>query len=84
MQTELFRTSSGSPFGLASRHALVWLVALREGLQRAGSAHARRAALDAMPSELLRDTGLTPEAATGNPRHQPDLPFFMQSGFGRR
>lgn len=40
----------------------------------------RRAALQV---ETLRDTGLTPDDLTGAPSHNPALPFFMQSGFGR-
>ena len=40
----------------------------------------RRAAIQA---ETLRDTRLTPDDLTGASSHDPALPFFMQSGFGR-
>jgi len=41
---------------------------------------ARRSALLA---ETQSDTGLSPDDLTGAPSHDPALPFFMQSGFGR-
>lgn len=33
--------------------------------------------------ETLRDTGLSADDLTGVATHDPDLPFFLQSGFGR-
>ncbi|MES2542608.1 MAG: hypothetical protein V4720_12840 [Pseudomonadota bacterium] len=61
-----------------------WLAAVSATARRTGAAHARRRILEDLPPDLLRDTGLTPEQATGIKRHQPDLPFFMQAGFGDR
>lgn len=48
------------------------------------AAHARRCALDGVTPADVRDIGLAREDATGVPTIQPDLPFFMQSGFGRK
>jgi hypothetical protein len=47
----------------------------------ADPAMARCAAIDAA---IARDTGMPAEDATGIKTYQPDLPFFMQSGFGSR
>jgi hypothetical protein len=41
---------------------------------------ARRAALK---PDMLCDSGLSPEDLTDAPSHDPALPFFMQSHFGR-
>ena len=60
-----------------------WLRPLRASVARVDKAYARRCALASVPQDLLRDTGLCPEDAIGIARHQPDLPFFMQDGFGR-
>ena len=48
------------------------------------AAHARRCTLDSLTQADVRDMGLAREDATGIPTIQPDLPFFMQSGFGRK
>jgi hypothetical protein len=40
--------------------------------------------LSAVRPETLRDTGRSPDDLTGVPTHDPALPFFLQSGFGRR
>jgi len=61
-----------------------WLAAVSATARRTDAAHTRRRILEDLPLDLLRDTGLTPEDATGIKRHQTDLPFFMQSGFGDR
>ena len=37
----------------------------------------------ALLAETLSDTGMSPDDLTGAPSHDPALPFFMQSGFGR-
>lgn len=42
-----------------------------------------QARLTTIQAETLRDTRLAPEDLTGAPSHDPALPFFMQSGFGR-
>lgn len=47
-------------------------------------AHDRRRAYEAFGPDAMADIGFTPETATGIPNWQADLPFFMQSGFGRR
>lgn len=60
-----------------------WLRPLRASVARVDKAHARRCELASLPQDLLSDTGLSPEDATGIASNQPDLPFFMQDGFGR-
>ncbi len=50
----------------------------------AARAHDRRRACEAVGADTTRDTGITPETATGTQNWQADLPFFMQSGFGRQ
>lgn len=61
-----------------------WLQPLKASVAKVDIAHARRCDLASLPQDVLQDTGLPPEGATGITDHQPDLPFFMQSGFGRR
>lgn len=56
----------------------------RHRIGKAARAHDRRRQSKALGDETQRDTGLAPETATGQRRWQGDLPFFMQSGFGRR
>ena len=60
-----------------------WLQPLRAPVARMKNAHARRCELASLPEDVLSDTGLSPEDATGIASYQPDLPFFMQDGFGR-
>lgn len=60
------------------------LLGVRRHLARIDEAHARRRIHDTLPAEAERDTGLSREELTGVPAWQPDLPFFMQSGFDRR
>ena len=60
-----------------------WLQPLQASVARVDKAHALRCELASLPQNVMSDTGLSPEDATGIVRHQPDLPFFMQSGFGR-
>ena len=60
-----------------------WLRSLRVSVARVDKAYARRCELASVPQDLLRDIGLCPEDATGIASHQPDLPYFMQNGFGR-
>ncbi len=71
---------AGSRPGLLTR----WLAAASAKARRTDAAHARCRTLESVPPDLFRDTGLTPEDATDIRRHQPDLPFFMQAGFGDR
>ena len=60
-----------------------WLRAVRASVARVKNAHARRCELASLPQDVLSDTGLSPEDATDIASYQPDLPFFMQNGFGR-
>lgn len=61
-----------------------WLQPLKASVARVNTAHARRCDLASLPQDVVKDTGLPPEDATGITGHQPDLPFFMQNGFGRK
>jgi hypothetical protein len=65
-----------------SLHATVQT--FRIWLGAAARAHERRCACEALGADTMRDTGLPPEVASGMQAWQPDLPFFMQSGFGKR
>lgn len=69
-------------------HILTWIAAVpgaaRFFLRRAEVAQAARCQLESVSSEVVRDSGLDPSDATGIPAWQPDLPFFMQNGFGQR
>ena len=47
-------------------------------------AHDRRRASEAVVADTMRDTGMDPETASGIQAYQADLPFFMQSGVGKR
>lgn len=60
------------------------LLAIQFRLGAAARAHDRRRASEALGPETMRDTGMPPEDASGIQAWQADLPFFMQSGFGRR
>lgn len=44
----------------------------------------RRARLSALPTDATEDTGFDPGDLSGVASFDPDLPFFLQSGFGRR
>ena len=50
---------------------------------RAERSHQRRLGYASLTAETLRDIGMSAEDATGLPSGHPDLPFFMQTGFGR-
>ena len=60
------------------------LAAARASRKRVEDAHAARCTLAAFSEQDFQDTGIDPSDATGIPPQQPDLPFFMQSGFGRK
>jgi hypothetical protein len=60
------------------------LAAARTSRQRVEKAHAARCTLASFSDAEFHDTGIDPSDATGIPSWQPDLPFFMQSGFGRK
>ena len=71
-------------------HVSLWTLAQRTRLWTklwfggAERAHDRRRASEAAGAEAMRDTGLDPETASGIHAFQAELPFFMQSGFGKR
>ena len=82
--SEASEVASGLDQGALMRSWLYrWLRALRASVAGVDKAYARRCELASVPQDLLRDTGLSPEDATGIASHQHDLPFFMQNGFGR-
>ena len=68
----------------APNRAARWLRIFQVAFARTETAQAHARALASLPSDILRDTGLTPEEATGISAFQPDLPFFLQRGFGQR
>lgn len=77
--------ASGPDRGATMRSWLFrWLQPLKASVARVNTAHARRCDLASLPQDVLKDTGLPPEAATGISGHQPDLPFFMQNRFGQK
>lgn len=57
---------------------------LRFRLGAAACAHERRRTWEAVGADTMRDLGMAPETVTGLPSWEADLPFFMQSGFGRQ
>lgn len=60
---------------------------LRQARLRFGAAaraHDRCRASEAVGGDTMRDTGVVPDTASGIQTWQADLPFFMQSRFGKR
>ncbi len=76
-------TSDRDPVVISQPLIARWLRLLRASVARVENAQARRCELASLPQDLLRDTGMSAQDATGIARQQPDLPFFMQDGFGR-
>jgi hypothetical protein len=76
--------TDGSALARLGSALLRALSAARNRFGAAGIAHARRCRLDQVSPEILRDIGISREDATGVKSQQPELPFFMQSGFGGR
>lgn len=76
-QTAAFHgvTSSSSVPGFMQR--------LRRHFARAEAAMVGQSRLAAIQPETLADTGLSAADLTGTLTHDPALPFFLQSGFGR-
>jgi uncharacterized protein YjiS (DUF1127 family) len=71
---------------MAARLARLLMRTLWAARPRPGAvttAHARRCMLDGLSPGILRDIGITREDAAGIASRQAELPFFMQSGFGR-
>ncbi len=60
------------------------LGATRASVHKVEAAHAARCNLASFSAKEIQDTDIDPSDATGIASWQPDLPFFMQSGFGRR
>ncbi len=82
--SETSEVASGLDQGSLMRSWLSrWLRALRASVAGVDKAHALRCELASLPQNVMSDTGLSPEDATGIASYQPELPFFMQSGFDR-
>jgi len=60
------------------------LGATRNSVRKVDVAHASRCNRAAFLAGDFQDTSIDPSDATGIASWQPDLPFFMQNGFGRR
>jgi hypothetical protein len=78
--------SSGLAGHVPSGPGALWAAicaALAEAWTRAERSHHRRLGFAMVSPEVLHDIGLSAEETTGLPSWQPDLPFFMQTGFGR-
>mgnify|MGYP003551446429 FL=1 len=71
-----------------ARPFLSWIAAVigvtRAPVAKIDAAHALRCHHASFLVEDIQDTGIDPSDATGIAAWQPDLPFFMQSGFGQR
>lgn len=77
---------AGSAISADNGGALGWWRRVGAALPRLGAAaraHDRRLASEALGADTMRDTGVAPEMATGVQRWQAELPFFMQSDFGK-
>lgn len=57
---------------------------VRNHLARTDAALEGQSLQSAIHPETRHDTGPSADVLTGTPTHDPDLPFFLQSGFGRR
>lgn len=70
------------------RRFISWIAAAlganRSILRKDKDADVMRCTLASYSDEAFRDTRIDPSDATGLTSWQPDLPFFMQSGFGRK
>jgi hypothetical protein len=70
--------------GLAGSWTAAAFAWIRKTLHAVEDAHQSRCNLSSFAAEEFEDTGVDPSDATGITSWQPDLPFFMQSGFGRK
>ncbi len=79
--------TNSSPM-LPKTHAPHWLFRLIAHLWSIPStteqAYSQRRDYDHQPDATFRDAGQSRDDATGLGSHQPELPFFLQSGFGKR
>lgn len=69
-----------------TRHTLGDLIGriAAAAIARAERSKHRRLGFAFLPPEVLQDIAMSAEEATGQGSYRPDLPFFMQPGFGRR
>ena len=68
-----------------TRHWLFRFVAhLNQSHAAIEQARTQQRTHDHHPDAVFRDAGRSRDDATGIGSHQPKLPFFMQSGFGKR
>lgn len=71
-----------------ARPFMAWIAAVigvtRAPVDKIDAAHTLRCHRASFLIEDIRDTGIDPSDATGIAACQPDLPFFMQSGFGQK
>lgn len=57
---------------------------LRSAVSSSEKAQSLRHRHDCLPDAAFHDAGLSRDDALGIGRHQPELPFFLQSGFSKR
>jgi hypothetical protein len=76
-------TAQASLTQISPRVGPGFLQRLRRHLARVEVAMAGQACRAALRPDMLSDSGLSPDDLTGAPSHDPDLPFFLQAGFGR-
>lgn len=76
------------PSNIGMTHKSRWLSRLIARLCDAHAnteqAHTQRRLYDHHPDAAFHDAGVSRDDAQGIANHQPALPFFLQSGFGRR
>jgi uncharacterized protein YjiS (DUF1127 family) len=63
-------------------HLSMRLRSLLAGMKKVSAAHDARRRFMELSDLDVRDAGLSREDAAGVASHQPDVPFFMQPGFG--
>lgn len=71
-----------------ARPFMAWIAAVigvtRAPVDKIDAAHTLRCHRASFLVEDIQDTGIDPSDATGIASWQPELPFFMQSGFGQK
>jgi len=73
-----------SPLPTATTAAPGLWTRLAAHVARINAAHARQLRFCVEMDRASRDTGLPAEVLLNDTAHEPDLPFFLQSGFDRR